>query len=128
MKFPSVAELKATVRERDGNRCTECGMTAAQHLERYGRDLDVHRLIPGSPYTTEGCVTLCRRCHGSKPKRPRGSLPWVTVKIPRGLMRKALLVAKWRGISICLFLDQLLRSQVNADYQKLREEIRQGVE
>lgn len=71
----SVLEIKALVRFRDGNRCTECGLTNEEHLERYGRLLEVHRLTPGSPYSVKECVTLCKPCHGPKPKRPRGTYP-----------------------------------------------------
>jgi hypothetical protein len=64
--------VKAAVRERDGYRCTDCGMTNEEHRVQYGKSLDVHRLVPGSAYTPDGCVTLCRKCHASKPKRPAG--------------------------------------------------------
>ena len=64
----SAVKVKRLVRKRDGYRCTECGMTTQEHLERYDRLLDVHRIVPGSPYTVEGCVALCRGCHGNKPK------------------------------------------------------------
>ncbi len=73
-------EIKALVRHRDGYRCAECGMTAAKHIKRYGRNLDVHRLVPGSVYTVSGCVALCRKCHKKKPKSPKGANPgrgWV---------------------------------------------------
>ena len=33
---------------------------------------DVHRIDPGSAYTVDGCVTLCRVCHGDKPKSRNG--------------------------------------------------------
>jgi hypothetical protein len=46
-------------------------MTAVQHEAMFGRALEVHRLIPGSVYTVEGCITLCKVCHGPKPKRAR---------------------------------------------------------
>lgn len=69
----SVLEIKATVRKRDGYQCTKCNMTRAEHFARYERDLEVHRLTPGSEYTLEGCITVCCSCHGSEPKRPRGS-------------------------------------------------------
>jgi predicted amidophosphoribosyltransferase len=78
-KFPrakphrlSPPEVKALVRHRDGYRCQECGMTARQHVRRYRRTLDVHRIVPGSPYTVDGCMTICRRCHGDKPKAAPG--------------------------------------------------------
>ena len=70
--MPTVVQIKAAVRARDGHRCTGCGMTAAQHHERYGKNLDVHRTIPGSLYTLEGCVTICKRCHGPQPRRKKG--------------------------------------------------------
>jgi hypothetical protein len=68
----NVATIKAAVRERDGYRCTECGMTHVEHVALHGRALEVHRVVPGSKYTVEGAVTLCKACHGSKPKRKQG--------------------------------------------------------
>lgn len=68
-----VHRIKYAVRGRDGWKCTKCGMTNAEHLELYGRQLDVHRIEPGSLYTEDGCVTLCKTCHGTEPKRPVGT-------------------------------------------------------
>jgi hypothetical protein len=68
----NIVKLKALVRQRDGMRCTKCGMTAIEHRHRYGRALDVHRLDPRSRYTLEGCATVCRRCHGKLPKTKDG--------------------------------------------------------
>jgi hypothetical protein len=65
--------IKAAVRLRDGMRCTQCGITNAQHLAAHGRSLHVHRLTPGSHYTVEGCVTLCFACHGPHPRLPHGA-------------------------------------------------------
>jgi hypothetical protein len=65
--------VKRLVRERDGYRCVHCGMTVEQHKKLCGRTLDVHRLIPGSVYTVEGCVTVCRGCHYKEPKSPPGT-------------------------------------------------------
>lgn len=67
-------QIKALVRQRDGNRCVRCGLTSAESIERYGFDLDVHRVTPGSPYSLDpgAAETLCRRCHGPMPKRPYG--------------------------------------------------------
>jgi 5-methylcytosine-specific restriction endonuclease McrA len=66
-------DVKAVVRHRDGYRCTECGLTALEHIERYGRTLDVHRIVPGSAYTISGCQTLCVDCHLTKPRSPNRS-------------------------------------------------------
>jgi hypothetical protein len=71
----TTVQLKENVRARDGFRCTECGMTREQHFARYGKDLEVHRLTPGSPYTEAECVTLCKHCHGPKSRSPRGTYP-----------------------------------------------------
>lgn len=65
-------QIKAAVRERDGHRCTQCGLDHPSHVALYGRTLDVHRVVPGSVYTVEGCVTLCRACHGPAPRRKNG--------------------------------------------------------
>jgi hypothetical protein len=65
--MPTVEQIKASVRERDGHCCVDCGMTTAEHMTRYGRRLDVHRKQPGSRYTVDGCETVCKRCHRHKP-------------------------------------------------------------
>lgn len=64
--------IKHDVRERDGFKCTQCGATNEEHQAAYGRQLDVHRVVPGSVYTVEGCITVCRSCHGKLPKRQSG--------------------------------------------------------
>jgi 5-methylcytosine-specific restriction endonuclease McrA len=72
---PSVLAIKERIRARDGYRCAECGMTQADHVERYRHVLDIHRNEPGSVYSLApgACVTLCRPCHGPKAKREPGS-------------------------------------------------------
>lgn len=67
-----ILRVKEAVRQRDGYRCTKCGLPQADHVAQYGRRLDVHRLAPGSLYTPEGCVTLCKRCHGPEPRLKKG--------------------------------------------------------
>lgn len=66
--------------ERDGGCCTRCPMTQVEHRAIYGRGLHVHRLDPGSVYTLNGCVTLCKPCHteahgGTRPCPPAKPLP-----------------------------------------------------
>lgn len=70
-KTKSYIGIKATIRRRDGLVCTQCGITNAAHIENTGRQLEVHRIVPGSLYTLEGCFTLCRECHVGKPKRQK---------------------------------------------------------
>jgi len=84
----NVLQIKAAVRERDGYKCTECGMTNFEHVLLVGRSLEVHRLAPGSVYSIEGCVTLCQPCHSSKPKSepfsrysPKKNAFWFPVSI-----------------------------------------------
>lgn len=69
-----ISRIKEAVRERDGYRCTGCGLTQSDHIARTGRRLEVHRLTPGGYYSIEGCVTLCKSCHGPQPRRKRGSV------------------------------------------------------
>lgn len=64
----SPGSVKRAVRDRDGQACTKCGIAIQEYRERCDRELDVHRLTPGSVYTVDGCVTLCRACHGPEPR------------------------------------------------------------
>lgn len=77
----NVSELKNAVRKRDGYRCTRCRMTNNKHLTTYGKCLDVHRLTPGGPYTIDGCITICRSCHGPLPKSKRSVSRIVHLKL-----------------------------------------------
>lgn len=109
----STETLKAIIRQRDGFLCTDCGCTNAEHLKKYGYQLDVHRITPGSEYSMEGCVTLCRQCHGKKPKRRRYHNRVQSVNVERELIRKARLVAAYREIPLAEFLSETLRGPVS---------------
>jgi hypothetical protein len=109
------------VRERDGYRCTECGMTSQEHQERYGKNLEVHRLTPGSPYTADGCVTLCVPCHGPKPKSPRGSCELATVKVRADVLRLARCIAYARGLTVRTYLESILAPAVDRDFQAMMD-------
>jgi hypothetical protein len=61
--------IKAAVRNRDSHKCVDCGRERKADEAQF----QVHRKVPGSEYTMDGCVTLCPECHGPKPKRPAGS-------------------------------------------------------
>lgn len=54
--------VKQAVRDRD-KVCRGCGLTNAQHLWKWGRSLNIHRIKPKSPYTVDGCTLLCKSCH-----------------------------------------------------------------
>ncbi len=118
--------VKAAVRKRDGNRCTECGITAAEHIRLAGKTLEVHRLVPGSPYTVDGAVTLCRSCHGPKPKSPyrtRGSRP--VFKCPKSLYKKVQMIAAHRGIKVADLFSEILDPLVHEDYLRLPTALKQ---
>lgn len=61
--------VKEVVRERDGNRCVQCGMTNDEHLEKYSKSLQVHRMIPGIVYDEGSCILLCQPCHYKRPSQ-----------------------------------------------------------
>ncbi len=71
----SETRIKRLVRKRDGYRCTSCGMTTQEHLEKYDCVLDVHRVVPGSEYAVEGCLTLCQSRHDQRHRGPVFPLP-----------------------------------------------------
>lgn len=64
----SATAIKNRVRDRDGSKCVDCGMTNDDHRDKYNEQLHVHRLRPGSRYYVRGCVSLCRRCHWNRHK------------------------------------------------------------
>lgn len=72
-------KIKRAVRQRDGFRCTSCGITNAAYIAKCGRNLDVHRVVPGSRYSIEPgvCITTCRACHSRLPKRKKGEIDQV---------------------------------------------------
>ncbi len=123
----TVLEIKAAVRARDGHRCTECGMTNAEYRLRSGVDLDVHRLEPGSVYTIEGCVTLCRQCHGPKPRRPRKSGSLATVKIESEIFHHVKILARARGVRMATYIEELIRPRIQVDFWKAVHHIETGL-
>ena len=71
-------EIKAKVRERDGHKCVDCGRTRSGK-----RKLAVHRLVPGSEYHIEGCVTVCPKCHVERHRLiDRDNPRPLTIKLP----------------------------------------------
>jgi hypothetical protein len=87
------AETKKAVRDRDGYCCTKCGMTRAEHFAKYEKDLEVHRVVPGSEYSLEGCVTVCVACHGPMPRRPHRSVGVNSLRLPGDMVDMARIIA-----------------------------------
>jgi hypothetical protein len=117
--------LKAAVRARDGYRCRGCGMTADEHRAIYGRTLEVHRIAPGSPYTPDGCVTLCKTCHKAQPKSPRGTGPrryQVAVDLSPEQHARLRVVAAVKGVSMSVYARQVLEKAIEADYPAALED------
>lgn len=58
--------IAQSIRERDGQKCTRCGLSSKESIKKYGRDLHVHHIIP---YELSGdnqpcnLRTLCLPCH-----------------------------------------------------------------
>jgi hypothetical protein len=80
------SEKKETVRERDGRQCRYCGMTESEHIDEYGRRLDVHHIIPARMFKNaaernamENLEAVCAPCHQRveqmTPLRPETSRP-----------------------------------------------------
>jgi Sigma-70, region 4./HNH endonuclease. len=59
--------LRERVLQRDGYRCVRCGMTAEEHMARWGRPITVDHIDKDRTHNSlDNLQTLCLRCHGSK--------------------------------------------------------------
>lgn len=109
--FTKILGLKERVRERDGYRCTECGITDAAYHFLFGRSLDVHRIKPGGVYSMKNCITLCCECHRPKPRSKPGEGDTEMVKISKESRKKLSGLARSRGwphSRISTFLDDFI--------------------
>ena len=57
-------ELKELIRNRDSNKCKECGLNKEEHYLKYNENLHVHHI----DYNKENCnednlITLCLKCN-----------------------------------------------------------------
>lgn len=111
--------VKAAVRERDGNACVECGMGYVAHVFQFGRDLEVHRITPGSVYTVDGCVTLCMRCHDGKPVRKPGESdqenPYMSVSVPLRYQPVLKELAERLGVSVTEIVRRAVDRELRAN-------------
>lgn len=108
--------VKRKVRERDRHRCTGCGMTNEEHLAKYDRILSVHRVVPGSVYVTEGCVTVCEPCHREAHKVLRGPPRKVkTIRVSRRVMANVRRVAGALGIPTIEYVSKAIQEAISRD-------------
>lgn len=62
---------RAAVLARDGNACVQCGMTAEEHIGKWGRPITVdHISRDRSDNGLANLQTLCLPCHGRKDQLP----------------------------------------------------------
>jgi hypothetical protein len=121
-------QVKAAVRKRDGYRCTQCGATNDEHFAEYRRQLEVHRLTPGSAYTVEDSITVCRPCHHKltrSARRRRGQADLAApdrgcpVVLDKKLHAKLKLLAAFSHTSAKDYLDGIIRQAITTAYQEL---------
>ena len=119
----SVTKVKAAVRCRDGYRCTRCGMTHEEHVARYGKTLDVHRVVPGSVYTEPACVTLCRKCHGPQPRCPRGCgwPPKLIIDTEEDVRLAVKLAANKADVGLSELVNEILRKALAAEIEDAKK-------
>lgn len=68
--------LRKRVLERDGYKCLHCGMTDAEHRQKWGRPITLdHKDRNRKHNTMENLQTLCLKCHGKKDLRMKARLP-----------------------------------------------------
>lgn len=111
------AVVREQVRARDECRCTECGMSQDNHRKQFGTRLHVHRIIPGTQYTMENCVTLCQPCHGPKPhsKRHEPRRKQVATSFHDDVFARVLAQAKRRSLSISTYIRMVVTKQLERD-------------
>jgi hypothetical protein len=110
------------VRARDGHRCTQCGMSNAEHVCIWRRSLDVHRLDPDGDYTPDNCVSLCKVCHGGKSRkrgprqpRPRTESERLAVSIPADMLARIDRAARASLVRRCEYIRMAVLNQLRAD-------------
>lgn len=72
---------RESVREREGRKCYDCGISESEHIESVGRKLDVHHVIPPTKTTNpavhnakRNLMALCLDCH-RKRERQKNDTP-----------------------------------------------------
>lgn len=105
-------EAKQAVRERDGHKCVDCGQPDSTKTRR--TLLHVHRLVPGSVYTVEGCVLVCIPCHRKRHHKPKRGSVRVNTRIARLLG----IIALANDVAVADLLDYYLAPIVEREFPK----------
>jgi len=59
--------LREDILKRDGYKCVRCGMSQEEHMNKWGRDLNIDHINHDRKETTiDNSQTICVRCHGYK--------------------------------------------------------------
>ncbi len=112
--------IKKAVRGRDGNRCVHCSLSGADYQRVTGKNLDVHRTVPGSPYTLEGCVTVCPRCHKRLPRSAPNGRDFQAVVISRETHRRLKMIAAELQHPVLAGVSAILEDLVAIEFSRLR--------
>jgi hypothetical protein len=68
------------VLKRDGHACVKCGMTAEEHIKRWGKHRRItvdHKDKDRTNNTMDNLQTLCLSCHGQKDLIPELRVPQI---------------------------------------------------
>lgn len=67
---PNWDDIRLTVLRRDSARCQQCGLAEHEHIEMYGRSLEIHHKTKFREFdgyeaanSLNNLVTLCLKCH-----------------------------------------------------------------
>lgn len=57
-------KLREQIRQRDHNKCRNCGMAKEEHFKKYGRNLEVHHKDKNKKHNkVNNLILLCKPCH-----------------------------------------------------------------
>jgi len=125
----ALRELKKSVRTRDHHCCRRCGMSRTDHLARWRKGLEVHRIIPGSPYSLDGCITLCKSCHARSARSPRRQRQpllgpdreYVGFPVPPGWTARVDAAVQALGLSRSAYIRLAVNRQLKRDQAEDKE-------
>lgn len=67
----ATGKMRLFILDRDGYKCIECGMTDAEHKEKWGRPITIdHKDKNKKNNSPENLRTMCLSCHGRKDLHP----------------------------------------------------------